>query len=147
MTWAAAPTKRVAIDLGTTLANNTMSAAGTEIANQTNLDEMAYVELTTSDSTALFDTTPPNDANPTLDIYMTRAPDGTNYEDAPLTGGADQEGKFVISIPLEKNTTTSRIVVGPIVLPPCKFKLYADNQNGAGTLTAEWEVNLYTFNK
>jgi len=142
----AAPTKRTAIDLGTTLANNTISAVGAEIDNSVNLDTYGWLELTTSDGTALFDTTAPDDANPTADIYWTLAPDGTNYETAPLTGGADQGGKFVTSIPLEKNTTFARVVVGPIALPPTKMKFYLDNQNGAGTLTAEWELNLYTDN-
>jgi len=144
--WETTLTKVTAIDLGTTLANDTMSAAGAAISNQTTLATIGWLELTTSDSSALFDTTPPNDSVPTADIYWTLAPDGTNYETAPLTGGANQDGKFVISIPLEKNTTCSRIVVGPIALPPSLLKFYLDNQNGAGTLTAEWELNLWYNN-
>ena len=145
--WEGAPTARTAIDLGTTLANNTMSAAGTEIDNSVNLDTFGWLELTTSDQSALFDTTPPNDANPSLDIYMITAPDGTNYSGAPLTGGADQGHLYVGSFPLEKNTTFVTVAMPfPIAIPPSKFKLYADNQNGAGTLTAEWEVNIYTNN-
>lgn len=144
--WESASTKRTAIDLGTTLANDTMSAAGAVIDNSVNLDTYAWVELTTSDNTALFDTTAPNDANPTLDIYIVQAPNGTNYDEAPITGGTDQQQKFLIAIPLQKNTTAARIIVGPVLLPPHKFQLYADGQWGTGTLTAEWEVNLYTNN-
>jgi len=144
--WEAASTARVAIDLGTTLANDTMSAVGAEIDNSTNLDTYFYAELTTSDQSALFDTTPPNDTAPTCDLYMTQAPDGTNYEDAPLTGGADQMNLFVGAFPIQKNTTSFLTVIGPFLLPPHKLKFYLDNQNGAGTLTAEWEVNIYTNN-
>lgn len=144
--WETTLTKVTAIDLGTTLANDTMSAAGAAISNHTTLATHFWLELTTSDSSALFDTTPPNDANPTAEIYWTLAVDGTNYEDAPLTGGANQQGKHVASIPLEKNTTFSRVVVGPFLFPPSLMKLYLDNQNGAGTLTAEWELNLWYDN-
>lgn len=146
LNWETIPTKITAIDLGTTLADNTMSAAGAVISNHTGLDMLFWLELTTSDSTALFDTTPPDDANPAAVIYRTLAINGTTYEGAPLTGGADQSGKFVASIPLEKNTTTSRIIVGPYLFPPSLQKYYLDCQNGAGTLTAEWELNLWYNN-
>lgn len=144
--WEGAPVKIVAIDLGTTLGDNTISAVGEVISNHTGLDMLIWLELTTSDGSALFDTTPPDDASPSLDIYRTLAIDGTNYETAPLTGGANQSGKYVCSFPLEKNTTFNRVIVGPFLFPPSLQRYYADCQNGAGTLTAEWEVNLYHNN-
>lgn len=144
--WEAASTKTTIINLGTTLADNTMSAVGAEYDNSSNLNTKAWFELTTSDASALFDTTSPDDVVPEAILYVTQAPDGSNYENAPLTGGADQEAKRVIAFPIEKNTSHSRIVVGPIDLPPHKLKFYLDGQWGSATLTAEWEVNLYSNN-
>ncbi len=142
--WETTSTDRGGIDTGATLADNTMSAASAEVDNATNLDTMGYLELSTSDHTALFSVAP-DDANPSVDIYMTQAPDGTNYESIPVTGGADQGSKYIGSFPVEKNTTQATVVIGPIALPPTKFKYYADNQSGQ-TLTAEWEVTLWSNN-
>lgn len=142
--WETASTDRGGIDTGATLADNTMSAASAEIDNSSNLDTMGYLELSTSDHTALFSVSP-SDTVPSIDLYMTQAPDGTNYESTPVTGGADQGSKYFGSFPVEKNTTQATVVIGPILLPPVKMKFYADNQAGQ-TLTAEWEVTLWTNN-
>ena len=120
--WEGASVDRGGIDTGATLADNTMSAASAEIDNSSNLDTLYWLELTTSDDTALFSVAP-DDAQPTVDIYMTQAPDGSKYESVPVTGGAQQGNKFVDSFPVEKNTTQVTVVIGPIALPPQKLKI------------------------
>lgn len=142
--WESALVDEGGIDTGATLADNTVSAASVEIAGQTNLDTIGYYELSTSDHTALFSVSP-DDASPTVDLYITRAVDATNYESVPVTGGADQSNQFIGSFPVMKNTTQHTVVIGPLSIPPCKFKFYVDNQSGQ-TLTAEWEVTLWSNN-
>lgn len=138
--------KVTGIDLGTTLADNTLSAEGAVITNDTGLDMLVWLELTTSDNSALFDTTPPG-AGAAAVIYMVKQVDGTNYEDAPITGGAGCGGMLLATIPIRANTAGKRIAVGPFSIPPCKFKLHLDaDWNAAATLTAEWELNIYTNN-
>lgn len=106
------------------LANDTISTASTEVDNSTNLDTFAWLELNVTFPTA------PSDDSPSVDVYMTQAPDGTNYQDNPVSGGTDQGHLFAASFPVQKVTTAQRLVIGPIPLPPHKFKLFLDNQTG-----------------
>jgi len=143
--WDALPTGSKIIDLGTTLANNTISAASNEVDNGGSLDTFVFFMIQTSDSSALFDSAP-TDAVPSLNIYRTVAPNNTNYEDAPVTGAAGQRHKYVTAFQVEKNTTAVRIVTTkPVLLLPFKHKFYIDNQTGQ-TLTAEWELHIYPAN-
>ena len=139
--WQAAPTKT---QIMTTqldgLANNTISSASTEVDNSVNLDTYAWLELNVTFGSA------PSDANPTVDVYMAKAPDGTNYESAPLTGGAQQGHMFIGSFPVQKVTSAQRIVVGPIPLPPTKFQLYLDNQTGQAMAANGNTLDIYTDN-
>ncbi len=137
--WEAASTSTTLVSSGASLADNTISAASTEYDNSTNLNTYGWLEFTGTFSVA------PSDSNPTVDIYVAQAPDGTNYQDAPLTGGAQQTEMYVISVPVQKLTTAQRVVVGPIPLSPHKAKYYADNQTGQ-TLSAAWTLTLYTNN-
>ncbi|MFQ5433931.1 MAG: hypothetical protein ACE5FD_03560 [Anaerolineae bacterium] len=122
------------------MANDTISAASTEVANQTNLDTLAWFELNVTFGTA------PSDTNPTVDVYMATAPDGTNYETAPLTGGANQGHMFVGSFPIQKVTSAQRIVIGPIALPPTKLKVYLDNQTGQAMAASGNTLDIITDN-
>ena len=122
------------------LADNTMSAASTEVDNSTGLDTVAWFELNLASLL-------PAVSNPRLDLYVTQAPDGTNYETAPLTGGANQRHMFVGAFPAHIVTATKRVVIGPFLLPPHKLKFYLDNQAnvalGASGNTLDIIVNNY----
>ena len=122
------------------LGDNTMSAASTEVNNSTGLDTLAWFELNLASLLPAVNT-------PRLDLYMTQAPDGTNYEDAPLTGGANQSHLYVGSFPLTISTSAKAVVIGPFLLPPHKLKFYLDNQAnvalGSSGNTLDIIVNNY----
>jgi len=144
--WAGASTARTLIDLDSPLTTLTLSAVGAELANQTNLDTWGWFELTTSDDSDVFASAVAT-AGSTVDIYMVQALDGTNYQtpdEAAIEAGEFQELR-VASIPIATEINNLNAMWGPILLPPasCKFYLY---NNTDQTMTAEWELNLYTNN-
>ena len=106
------------------LADNTITAASSEVDNSVNLDTFMWLELNVTYGTA------PDDANPSVDVYMIEAPDGTDYQDDPVTSGVDQGHLFLGAFPVRKITSAQRLVVGPFAMPPSKFKLFLDNQAG-----------------
>lgn len=114
------PTTLLSTDLNS-LANDTMSAASAEYDNGTNLNTLAWFELVLGSLTPT--------GTPRVDLYMTKELDGANYEDAPLTGGANQGHLFLGSFPLTTSTSAKRISIGPFLLPPCAIKFYLDNQS------------------
>lgn len=124
--WEATPS--ITADILTTalnsLANNTISSASTEVDNTTGLDTEFYLEVNFTMAVSA------SDAVPSLDIYMQKTLDGTNYETAPLTGGANQGHMFLDSVQVAAGTGAQRVVLGPYVLPPLKVKFYIDNQTG-----------------
>ena len=123
--WAGAPTRTTIMTTQLDgLANNTISGASSVVDNSVNLDTYAWLELNVTFGVA------PSDANPSVDVYIQKSLDGTNYEDAPLTGGAQQGHMFVGAFPIKKVTTAQRIQIGPIPLPPEKVQFYLDNQTG-----------------
>ncbi len=137
--WEGALSGSEILNTGATLANNTMSAASSEVDNSSALDVYAWLELNVTFGTN------PSDTPPTVDVYMTRALDGSNYEDAPATGGANQPHLFVGSFTVLANTSAQRIMLGPILLPPCKVKFYCDNQTGQ-TMSSGWTLDIYPAN-
>jgi len=137
--WEAASTSNTLVSSGASLANSTISAASTAYDNRTNLNTYGWLELTGTFSVA------PSASNPVLNVYFAESADGTNYQDAPLTGGSDQGEMFVIAIPVQKVTSAQRIVVGPVALSPNAIKAYVDNQTGQ-TMSSTWTLKLYTNN-
>ena len=122
------------------LADNTISAASTEVDNSTGLNTFMWFELN-----AIFGTSP-DDANPTVDLYIIQAPDGTNYASAPITGGVDQDHLILVNIPVRKVTSAQRLVVGPFPAPPHKIKVYADNQTGQSMAASGNTIDIYVNN-
>ena len=124
--WEAAPS--VTADIMTTalnsLANNTISAVSTEVVNSTGLNTFFWLELNVTFGSA------PSDANPSVDVYATRALDGTVYETAPLTGGADAGQTYIGSFPVQKVTSAQVLRIGPFGFEPLKHKFLLDNQTG-----------------
>lgn len=123
--WAGASsvTQIMTTDLNS-LANNTISAASTVVAGQTNLNTYMWLELNVTYGVS------PSDANPSVDVYLAQAIDGTNYDTAPLTGGANQGHLYLGSFPIAKVTAAQRITIGPFAAPPHTSKFYLDNQTG-----------------
>lgn len=117
------------------LADNTMSAASTELNNATNLDTHAIIEVNLGSLTPV---TPG-----AIHIYMTKAPDGANHEDAPVTGGVDVPNPVAV-LPVKAGAATKRIMTGLITLPPYKVKFYVDNKLGAAMAASGNTLDVYT---
>ena len=142
--WAAASTARTLIDLGTTLANNTFSALGSEIDNSTNLDTAGWLELTTSSGNLFGGAVSADDAY--VDVYMVQAPDGTNYENTPDVDGEFPDSK-VYSLKIPTETEVKPLVSKyAIPLPPHKIKFLVYNNGTSQTMQNVWELNMYTNN-
>ena len=142
--WEGTSSATAAIDLGTTLATDTLSAVGSEYDNSTNSNTYAWLELQTSTGD-LFSSAVTR-VNASVDIYMVQAPDGTNYDNAPATADIGEFSHlFVASIPVPTETGAVPATVGPIFLPPHKVKFYLYN-NTDQTMQNTWELNLYVNN-
>lgn len=123
------------------LANNTMSAASSAIANQTNLD--IYVDIEVS----LASLSP--GAGSYVALYIALAVDGTNY---PAPSGADMRlssTQLLCVIPTGVAAATAqRIAVRNVVIPPGTFKIYLDNQTtvSLGASGSTVKFNAYNAN-
>lgn len=105
------------------LANNTMSAASSSIANQTNLDIYVDIEVvlaSLSPSSGSF-----------VALYILEAIDGTNF---PAQSDADLRlttTQLLCTIPTGTTASTAqRIAVRNVVIPPGIFQIKLDNQTG-----------------
>ena len=138
MAWDGTLQSTTLLSTESALADNTISAASAEVDNSSNLDTIGFIEISASTWA-----TAPDDDFPTLDVYFTAAPDGTNHGNAPLTGGANQETLLAISIPIQKITSAQRIMSIAFALPNAKLKYYADNQTGQ-SLGANYVIKLFS---
>lgn len=91
------------------------------IENNSTLDQYADFELV-----ATFASAPT--ADKTVDLYIVRSVDGTNYEDASAT--RPPAGGFVGSFVLDAVATVQRKVIPGVMLPPTTFKLLIVNKSG-----------------
>lgn len=121
------------------LANATISAASTALDNATNKDTHAIIEINLG--SAAFITT----GDCYLELYMVKAPDGSNYEDAPAAGGADRN-TLIATIPIIPTTSAKRVMTGLITLPPCPVKFYVTNQANVTLAASGNTIDVYTAN-
>jgi hypothetical protein len=101
------------------LANNA-GVVTAVVENSTSLDQYADFELVVTYGTA-------PTADTTVDLYIVRTIDGTNYEDATATRPTPE---FVGSFVLDNVTTAQRKIVRGVMLPPISFKLLIVNKAG-----------------
>ena len=101
------------------LANNAGVTTAT-IENSSTLDQYADFELVVTYGTAPV-------ADTTVDLYIVRTVDGTNFEDATATRPTSE---FVGSFVLDAVTTAQRKIVRGVMLPPTSFKLLVVNKAG-----------------
>jgi hypothetical protein len=119
-----------------------MSAASATYANQTNLDLYCDIEV-------FLDTLSPG-TNPYVDIYILVAVDGTNF---PAQSAADlrltSTQKFC-TIPIGTTaSTTQRVAVRNLLLPPQPVQFKLDNQTGvalAATNNNTVKIDAYSYN-
>jgi hypothetical protein len=106
-----------------TLGNNTMSAASSSIANQTNLD--IYVDIEVN----LASLSPTSGAF--VALYLLEAVDGTNF---PAQSDADLRlttTQLLCTVPIGVAAATAqRVAVRNVVIPPGIFQIKLDNQAG-----------------
>ncbi len=147
--WEGAPVDEgLIIDLGTTLADNALSLVGAEWDGSTNLDMLGWFEIGTSDDSDLFASAVTVESS-SLDLYRIVAPDGTNYENTPVTAdivAGNFGDKYVGSFAVASEIGNQPMVVGPFPLPPMKQKYLLFNNATGQTVTAEWDVRLFTNN-
>lgn len=116
-------------------ANGAAIVLGTELDNATNLDTHAIIEINLGS------------LNPTgvpyIELYMVKAPDGTNYEETPVIGGTDVN-TLVAHIPVPTGSATKRVMTGLIALPPTKVKFALGNQLNVTTAASGNTLDVYT---
>lgn len=139
--WEASPAgaQQLSTELNS-LANNTLSAGSAAYDNSANLNVYAWFELNVTFGTN------PSDTPPMVDLYAAKSLDGTNYESAPVTGGAGQQHMFLGSFQVLANTSAQRVTLGPVLLPPCKLKFYLDNQTGQSMASSGNTLHVYPNN-
>lgn len=132
-------TKTTLMSSGSSLANDTIVEANTNVFDNTSdLDTVAVLEFSGDWTTA------PDDNNPTLDFYYQFSADGTNYSSAPLTGGANQSQTFLTSVDVRKvgSGTVQDLISVPFPIYPGKYKIFVDNQTGQ-SLDSTWSLDIY----
>lgn len=130
-------------DLLSTELNNLANAArtnqGTELNNATNLDTIAWAEVSVT-----FGAAP--SAGGYLVLYLIPALDGTNYAQGSSTlppGGH----AAVATIPVQATTNAQRIASQAFRLPPSKVKFILENQSGQAFPASGSVVAIYTSNE
>jgi hypothetical protein len=121
------------------LADNAASAASSAIANQTNLDVYADIELVL----ASLSPAAPNYCT----LYILEAIDGTNYPSATAGVLRNQPSQILCSFSLDTTASTAqRVVVRNVVLPPGSFKVVLDNHAGVALASSGNSVKMNTYN-
>lgn len=121
------------------LANNAASAASSAIANQTNLDVYADIELVL----ASLSPAAPNYAT----LYILEAIDGSNYPSATAAVLRNQPSQILCTFALDTTAATAqRVVVRNVLLPPGSFKVVLDNQAGVALGGTGNTVKMITYN-
>jgi hypothetical protein len=121
------------------LANNAAGAASSAIANHTNLDVYADIELVLG----VLGPVAPNYCT----LYILEAIDGSNYPSATATILRNQPSQILCTFPLDTTAATAqRVVVRNVVLPPGSFKVVLDNQSGDTLAATGNTVKMITYN-
>jgi hypothetical protein len=119
------------------LADATLSAASTAISNQNNLDTHALIEINLGSLNPT--------GTPYLELYMTKAPDNTNYEEAPVIAGTSRN-TLIATLPVPTGTATKRVMTGLITIPPCPIRFYVGNQLNVTMAASGNTIDVYTAN-
>lgn len=117
------------------LADATLSAALTELNNASNLDTHVLIEVNLGSLNPT--------GSPYLELYMTKAPDGTNHEEAPVIAGTDRNTR-IATIPVPTGSATKRVMTGILLLPPFKVIFYIGNQTNVTLAASGNTVDVYT---
>lgn len=120
--WAAPETIASALTTElNSLANAAYSAASGAIDNLTDLYEYVELELNLAVQGVA------RAAGATVEVWLEKQIDGTNYEDRALSDFAHE---FLGAFPLDAAVTARRLILANIPIPPCAFKLTVRNNTG-----------------
>ena len=118
------------------LTDATLSAASSELDNSTNLDTHAMIEINLGSLNPT--------GSPYLELYMVKAPDGTNNEEAPVIGGTDRNTMIAV-IKVPTGSATKRVMLPELIeIPPFKLKFYVGNQLTVQTAASGNSLDIYT---
>lgn len=117
------------------LADGALSASMTSLDNSANKDTHMIIEVILGSLTPV---TPGY-----LEIYLTKALDGTNYDEAPVIGGLDRN-TLIATIPLPAGTGTKRVTTGLISIPPFKLISYVGNKLGVAMASSGNSFKVYS---
>lgn len=140
--WSAALTARGSVlstEMNSLAASGGKTNAGSEINNSSNLDSYAWLEFYTGG----FGTAPT--AGTTLDVYMLRAIDDTNYEDGS-SSVTPHPPAFVCSLPVNNTTSAQRIVSRMFTIDPSKVKFLLINNTNQALPSSGNTLKLFTTN-
>jgi hypothetical protein len=120
------------------LANAAYSAASGAIDNLTDLYEYIELELNLAAQGSA------RSSGGTVEVWMEKQIDGTNYEDRANTAFGHQ---FLASFPLDAATTTRRLVLSNIPIPPAAFKLSVRNNTGQAFASSGSTLKYRRYNE
>lgn len=122
------------------LASGSRTNAGTEIANQTNLDQWGKIQLDITFGSAPV-------AGSVVRIYMVTAPDGSAYEDGSSSVPPGTH-KLIDSVLVKAVATAQKLTTAPFRLEPAPTKFIVENGASTGqALSASGHTaKLFTAN-
>lgn len=124
---------------GAAIANNSRSAASAAVgADATDAHLLADFELVCT-----FATAPTLDT--TIDLYLVRSADGTNYEDGSDTVRPNPDA-FVGSFAVRNVTTSQRIIKRDVPLPPGLWKAILHNNGTGQSISSGWTLKARPHN-
>lgn len=119
------------------LADGAFSAVGSEIDNSVNLDKYGMIEVNLAS------------LNPTagafIELYMTTALDGTNYEDPPSATNPGIQN-LIARMSVATGSAAKRIRSPRFELPPCKVKFVLYNDCNVSLGANSSTATLYSMN-
>jgi hypothetical protein len=113
-------------------------AAGAAYDNSANLDTYACFEV------ALASLNPAAGAQ--ISLAIVQAPDGTNYEDAPVASTNPGYHMVIATMSVYDNTAARRISSPVVMIPPGKFKIALLNSCGVALASSGNVIKLFTVN-
>jgi hypothetical protein len=138
--WIASTRTNPVSILGTEINSLANDAAVTSavVSNTTEDDQYADFELVVTYGVAPV-------ADKTVDMYLVRSVDGTNYEDG--TAARPPAGGFVGSFVLDAVTSAQRKVLAGVMLPPLSFKILLVNKAGQAMAASGNTLKAFVYNQ
>jgi hypothetical protein len=132
------PNPVTVLDTGLNALAQAAGVTSGDIANSSDLDMFADLELVCTHGTAPV-------VDRTWDVYMVRRVDGTNYENGSAT--RPPANGYLGSFKLDAVTSAQRMVVPGVVLPPGTFRILLVNSSGQAAAATGNTLKLLVYNQ